>query len=127
MKEHTGAEIILRYLPYSTEIARKGGSLARDGEDTVLLDSGVVWLPGGAGHFIICLWGNRLEEIHSELTHKMGLMARAAYDYFLAKNKKTREPGPASPCRENTAGFFRPESGTSRTGDSAVRNAGGHW
>ena len=88
MKQHTGAELILRYLPYSTEIARKGGSLARDGEDTVLLDSGVVWLPGGAGHLIICLWGNRLEEIHYELKHKMGLMARAAYDYFLAKNTK---------------------------------------
>jgi beta-lactamase class A len=88
MKSHTGAELILRYLPFSTEIARKGGSLAKDGEDTVLLDSAVIWLPDGAGHLIVCIWGNDLNEVHYELKHKMGLIARAGYDYFLAKNKK---------------------------------------
>jgi beta-lactamase class A len=89
MKQHTGAELILRFLPFSTEIARKGGSLAKDGEDTVLLDSAVIWLPNGAGHLVMCVWGNGLNEIHYELKHKMGLIARAGYDYFLAKNKKT--------------------------------------
>lgn len=88
MKHHTGAEVILRYLPMSTEIARKGGSLARGGENTVLLDSGVVWLPGKAGTLVICLFANDLREIHYELKHKLGMMARAAYDYFLEKNKK---------------------------------------
>jgi beta-lactamase class A len=88
MKSHTGAELILRYLPMSTEIARKGGSLARDGEDTVLLDAGVIWLPENAGTLIICLFGNDLAEVHYEIKHKMGMMARAAYDYFLAKNRK---------------------------------------
>lgn len=88
MKHHTGAELILRYLPMSTEIARKGGSLARGGENTVLLDSGVVWLPANAGTLVICLFGNDLREVHYELKHKMGMMARAAYDYFLEKNKK---------------------------------------
>lgn len=88
MKSHTGAELILRYLPFGTEIARKGGSLARNGEDTVLLDAAVVWLPGKAGTLIICLFGNDLHEIHYEIKHKMGVMARAAYDYFLEKNKK---------------------------------------
>jgi beta-lactamase class A len=88
MKQHTGAELILRFLPFSTEIARKGGSLAKDGEDTVLLDSAVIWLPSGAGHLVMCVWGNDLNEIHYELKHKMGLIARAGYDYFLAKNKK---------------------------------------
>jgi beta-lactamase class A len=88
MKSHTGAELILRYLPMATEIARKGGSLARDGEDTVLLDSGVVWLPDNAGTLIICLFGNDLREVHYEIKHKMGMMARAAYDYFLAKHRK---------------------------------------
>jgi beta-lactamase class A len=88
MKRHTGAEIILRYLPFSTEIARKGGSLAKDGEDTVLLDSAVIWLPRDAGHLILCVWGNELQEVHYELKHKMGVIARAGYDYFLAKNKK---------------------------------------
>src|SRR5512140_2434107 len=39
MKHHTGAELILRYLPDSTEVARKGGSLGRSGENTVLLDA----------------------------------------------------------------------------------------
>ncbi len=88
MKSHTGAELILRYLPFSTEVARKGGSLSKDGEDSVLLDSAVIWLPNGAGHLVICIWGNDLNEIHYELKHKMGLIARAGYDYFLAKNKK---------------------------------------
>ncbi len=88
MKSHTGAELILRYLPMATEIARKGGSLARDGEDTVLLDAGVVWLPENAGTLVLCLFGNDLREVHYELKHKMGMMARAAYDYFLAKNRK---------------------------------------
>jgi beta-lactamase class A len=88
MKQHTGAELILRYLPFSTEIARKGGSLAKDGGDTVLLDSAVIWLPRGAGHLVMCVWGNDLKEVHYELKHKMGLIARAGYDYFLAKNKK---------------------------------------
>jgi len=88
MKSHTGAELILRYLPFSTEIARKGGSLAKDGEDTVLLDSAVIWLPDGAGHLVMCVWGNGLREVHYELKHKMGLIARAGYDYFLDKNRK---------------------------------------
>jgi beta-lactamase class A len=92
MKSHTGAELILRYLPFSTEIARKGGSLAKDGEDTVLLDAGVVWLPEKAGTLILCLFGNDLHEVHYELKHKMGMMARAAYDYFLAKNRKPGRP-----------------------------------
>jgi len=92
MKSHTGAELILRYLPESTEVARKGGSLARDGGDTVLNDCAVIWLPEKAGTLIICLLGNDLREIHYEIKHKMGLMARAAYDYFLAKNRK---PGPS--------------------------------
>src|SRR5512135_731671 len=35
MKSHTGAELVLRYLPESTEVARKGGSLGRDGGDVV--------------------------------------------------------------------------------------------
>ena len=90
MKQHTGAELILRYLPYSTEIARKGGSLGKNGENTVLLDSGVIWLPQNAGHLILCLWGNDLNEIHYEIKHKMGIIARAAYDYFLEKNKKKK-------------------------------------
>jgi beta-lactamase class A len=88
MKSHTGAEVILRYLPMSTAIARKGGSLSQGGENTVFLDSGVVWLPQNAGTLVICLFGNDLQEVHYELKHKMGLMARAAYDYFLEKNKK---------------------------------------
>jgi len=88
MKHHTGAELILRYLPYGTEIARKGGSLSRGGGDTVLLDSAIIWLPQEAGHLILCLWGNDLQEIHYEIKHKMGVIARAAYDYFLEKNKK---------------------------------------
>ena len=88
MKSHTGAELILRYLPSATEIARKGGSLARDGEDTVLLDAGVIWLPEKAGTLIICLFGNDLHEVHYELKHKMGVLARAAHDYFQEKNKK---------------------------------------
>jgi beta-lactamase class A len=88
MKSHTGAEVILRYLPMATQIARKGGSLARGGENTVFLDSGVIWLPENAGTLIICLFGNDLREVHYELKHKMGVMARAAYDYFLEKNRK---------------------------------------
>lgn len=88
MKRHTGAELILRYLPMSTIIARKGGSLAKDGENTVLNDSGVIWLPGDAGHLVVCIFGNDLREIHYEIKHKMGVIARAAYDYFLEKFKK---------------------------------------
>lgn len=88
MKHHTGAEIILRYLPMSVEIARKGGSLARNGENTVLLDAGVVWLPAGAGTLVICLFGNDLREVHYELKDKLGRIARAVYDHFLALKKK---------------------------------------
>jgi beta-lactamase class A len=88
MKSHTGAELILRYLPESTEVARKGGSLSRDGGDVVLNDSAVVWLPEKAGTLILCFFGNDLREVHYEIKHKVGLMARAAYDYFLAKNRK---------------------------------------
>jgi beta-lactamase class A len=86
MKVHTGAEVILRYLPMATPIARKGGSLAMSGENTVFLDSGIVWLPGESGHLVICLFGNGLGETHYELKHKMGVMARAGYDYFTARN-----------------------------------------
>lgn len=88
MKHHTGSELILRYLPGSAEVARKGGSLGRDGENAVLLDAAVLWLPDKAGTLVICLFGNDLKEIHYEIKHKMGVMARAAYDYFLEKNRK---------------------------------------
>ena len=88
MKHHTGAEIILRYLPITTEIARKGGSLARFGENTVLNDLGVIWLPNNAGILIICLFGNELKEVHYELKDKLGRIARAAYDYFLHMQNK---------------------------------------
>ena len=88
MKVHTGAEVILRYLPMETPIARKGGSLERNGENTVFNDSGIVWLPGQAGHLVICLFGNDLHEVHYELKHKMGLIARAAYDYYVSRAVK---------------------------------------
>jgi len=88
MKSHTGAEVILRYLPMATAVARKGGSLAQGGENTVLLDAAVLWLPADAGTLVMCLFGNDLQEVHYELKHKMGVIARAAYDYFLEKNRK---------------------------------------
>ncbi|MBP7706617.1 MAG: serine hydrolase [Candidatus Aminicenantes bacterium] len=88
MKSHTGAELILRYLPSSTAVARKGGSLSRGGGDTVLLDAAVVWLPEGAGTLVMCFFGNDLAEVHYDIKDKVGRMARAAYDYFLAKNRK---------------------------------------
>jgi beta-lactamase class A len=88
MKSHTGAELVLRYLPSSTEVARKGGSLAGDKGDTVLLDAAVIWLPEKAGTLVMCFFGNDLAEVHYDIKHKIGLMARAAYDYFLAKNRK---------------------------------------
>lgn len=88
MKAHTGAELILRYLPESTAVARKGGSLANDRGDVVLNDSAVVWLPEKAGTLVLCFFGNDLDEVHYEIKHKVGLMARAVYDYFLAKNRK---------------------------------------
>jgi beta-lactamase class A len=88
MKHHTGAELILRYLPMSTEIARKGGSLAKNGENTVLNDAGVIWLPSNAGTMIICMFGNDLREIHYELKDKLGRIARAAYDYFVNLRRK---------------------------------------
>jgi beta-lactamase class A len=88
MKSHTGAELILRYLPESTAVARKGGSLGGDEGDAVLNDSAVIWLPDKAGTLVLCFFGNDLREVHYEIKHKVGLMARAAYDYFLAKNRK---------------------------------------
>jgi beta-lactamase class A len=93
LKVHTGAEVILRYLPAETPIARKGGSLGRGGENTVFNDSGIVWLPGRAGRLVICLFGNDLREVHYELKHKMGVIARAAYDYY------TSRANPAPPGR----------------------------
>jgi beta-lactamase class A len=92
MKAHTGAEVILRYLPMATPIARKGGSLERNGENTVFNDSGIVWLPGQAGHLVICLFGNDLREVHYELKHKLGIIARAAYDYYASRPPK-KGPG----------------------------------
>ena len=91
LKHHTGAELITRYLPFGVTIARKGGSLARYGNYTVLNDSGIIWLPKEAGHLVICLFGNNLKEIHYKLKDKMGWIARAAYDYFLEKNKKQKK------------------------------------
>jgi beta-lactamase class A len=88
MKSHTGAEVVLRYLPMATAVARKGGSLSKGGENTVFLDAAVVWLPDNAGTLVVCLFGNDLQEVHYDLKHKMGVMARAAYDYFLEKNRK---------------------------------------
>lgn len=89
MRAHTGAEVILRYLPMETPIARKGGSLERNEDNTVFNDSGIVWLPGQAGHLVICLFGNDLREVHYDLKHKMGLIARAAYDYYAGRGRKT--------------------------------------
>ncbi|RLE02726.1 MAG: hypothetical protein DRJ11_06305 [Candidatus Aminicenantes bacterium] len=87
MKHHTGAELITRYLPFGVTIARKGGSLARYGNYTVLNDSGIVWLPYKAGTLVICIFCNELNEVHYELKDKMGRIARAAFDYFVEKYK----------------------------------------
>ncbi len=88
MKHHTGAELITRYLPLTTQIARKGGSLGRWGEYSIILDSGIVWLPDQAGPLIFCLWADGLNEPHYDLKRKFGIVARAAYDYFLDQGKK---------------------------------------
>jgi hypothetical protein len=91
MRHHTGAELITRYLPLTTPVARKGGSLGKHGEYTIILDSGIVWLPEKAGHLIFCLWADGLDEPHYDLKSKFGLIARAAYDYFLEKTNKTKD------------------------------------
>ena len=87
MKHHTGAELITRYLPLTTPVARKGGSLGKWGEYSIILDSGIVWLPGQAGHLVLCLFADGLNEPHYELKDKFGIIARAAYDYFLNREK----------------------------------------
>jgi beta-lactamase class A len=103
MKAHTGAEVILRYLPMATPIARKGGSLARAGENTVFNDTGIVWLPGQAGRLVICLFGNDLGEVHYDLKHKLGSIARAAYDFYLSRAQK-KAPGSPEPEKKGAAG-----------------------
>jgi len=90
LKHHTGAELITRYLPFGVAVGRKGGSLVRYGNYTVLNDTGIIWLPKEAGHLVICLFGNDLKEIHYEFKDKVGWIARAAYDYFLGQNKKEK-------------------------------------
>jgi len=37
---------------------------------------------------IPCVWGNDLKEVHFELKHKTGVIARAGYDDLLEKNQE---------------------------------------
>ncbi len=82
MRQHTGADLIIRYLPEGVGVARKGGSLSRDGADTVLLDAAIIELPNGKGTLVVCVFGNDLKEVHYEIKDKVGRISRAAYDYF---------------------------------------------
>ena len=43
---------------------------------------------GRTRHLILCVLGKRPQEVHYELKHKRGVIARAGNDDILAKNKK---------------------------------------
>lgn len=85
LRHHTGARLITRFLPFGTTVARKGGSLGRDWKQTVLNDSGIVFLPGEAGHVVICAFGNGLESQWYEFEEMVGYISRYAYDYFTSR------------------------------------------
>lgn len=87
LRHHTGARLITRYLPFGVGAARKGGSLGRDGVGAVLLDSGVVFLPGDAGHLVVCVFGNDLSAEPYEFEIAAGLITRAGFDFFTAEGK----------------------------------------
>jgi beta-lactamase class A len=83
-RHHTGARLITRYLPFGVEVARKGGSLGRDWRETVLNDSGIVFMLNGE-HIVVCVFGNDLESPEWEFEIAAGRISRAAYDYFISK------------------------------------------
>jgi beta-lactamase class A len=86
-RHHTGARLITRYLPFGVEVARKGGSLGRDWRETVLNDSGVIFMLNGE-HIVVCVFGNDLKSEEWEFEAAAGRISRAAYDYFAGKNKQ---------------------------------------
>jgi beta-lactamase class A len=87
LKHHTGARLITRFLPFGINVARKGGSLGRDWRQTVLNDSGIVFLPGEAGHLVVCVFGNDLQSPWYEFEEMVGYVTRYAYDYFVTNYK----------------------------------------
>ncbi|HUX08035.1 MAG TPA: serine hydrolase [Acidobacteriota bacterium] len=87
-RHHTGARLITRYMPFGVSVARKGGSLGRDGRDTVLNDSGIIFMPDKAGHVVVCVFGNDLFSEGWKFEVAAGKISRAAYDYFHGKYKQ---------------------------------------
>lgn len=83
LRHHTGAALISRYLPFGVGVARKGGSLARDGRWTVLNDSGIVFLPGNAGHLVVCVFANDLKDHSAVFEICVGRITRVALEYFV--------------------------------------------
>ena len=88
LRHHTGARLITRFLPFGVSVARKGGSLARDGRETVLNDGGIVFLPRGE-HLVICVFGNDLRSPWYEFEEAAGYISRYAYDYFTSTSAKS--------------------------------------
>lgn len=82
LRHHTGARLITRFLPFGISVARKGGSLGRDWKQTVLNDSGIIFLPEDKGHVIVCAFSNELESPWYEFEIAAGKISRAAYNYF---------------------------------------------
>jgi len=89
-RHHTGARLITRYLPFGISVARKGGSLGRDWRQTVLCDSGVIFLPAGGGHIVVCVFGNDLYSKWYEFEIAAGKISRAAFDYFTTRRPKSK-------------------------------------
>jgi beta-lactamase class A len=87
LRHHTGARLITRFLPFGISVARKGGSLGRDWKQTVLNDSGIIFLPGEAGHLVVCIFSNDLESPWYEFEEMCGYVSRYAFDYFVKHAK----------------------------------------
>ena len=89
LRHHTGARLITRFLPFGVSVARKGGSLSRDWRETVLNDSGIVFLPNGE-HLVVCVFGNDLRSPWYEFEEAAGYISRYAYDYFTGKPAESK-------------------------------------
>ena len=73
--------LIPAQLPPKTPVARKAGTLP-----TTLNETGIIYLPDGAGHVVVTVMTNDLRGNVDDDARLIAQVARAAYDYFLSAN-----------------------------------------
>lgn len=93
------SRLLPAHLPRYTPVARKAGTLP-----TSLGETGIIYLPDGAGRVVVTVMSNHLQETRESAAGVVADIGRAAYDFFAPETSKNVELVTRSDLNEEPAG-----------------------